>query len=430
MLLASPPARAAPKIQATGSGAVGYTTNVFSSPDEPVEDVPPKKGDALTVLSPGVAAVFYTPGETHRASYTFTATLFATTPSAHGFGNRLEWESLFELDPRLDLSLTASAAQDHHHTDNTFSNVTATSVRAMFPGTGRFILTRFGEALRYEISPYWRSRQASALALNAPFFESGTVSFTWANSAGVERVWPSDALGPEFRADYASVSQTVDREGVPQGSRRELIAEALMQWRHDFGRSFTSRADAGVVRVYRLSQGADFTDATYAATLGYARRDGFASLSYRHGVSTNLYLAQTLLVDHVALHAALPLDAEDRFWVGSTAGLQLGHILDTEGRTATSLRVYLGDVGLAWQLEDELRLGLRYQYMRQDSDASLPPLPLSFVRHSVMLTATIELPRERDMPGRFRPGMRVDRSDELRDDLDRPIDQPAGVTRF
>ena len=52
---------------------------------------------------------------------------------------------------------------------------------------------------------------------------------------------------------------------------------------------------------------------------------------------------------------------------------------------------------------------------------TLPPLPLSFMRNTVLLTATIKWPPDRVMPRRYRAPRRVDRSDEIRD-TDGPVE--------
>jgi hypothetical protein len=58
---------------------------------------------------------------------------------------------------------------------------------------------------------------------------------------------------------------------------------------------------------------------------------------------------------------------------------------------------------------------LKYQYVRQWSDAEGPPLPLSFARSAVTLGATVKFPPDARMPRPYRAPRRIDRSDEIRD---------------
>jgi hypothetical protein len=65
------------------------------------------------------------------------------------------------------------------------------------------------------------------------------------------------------------------------------------------------------------------------------------------------------------------------------------------------------------------------------SDVQVPPLPLSFVRNSVMATVAFRFPPEREMPREYRAPRRVDGADEIRDGVEPPekfFQQPAGTT--
>jgi hypothetical protein len=436
-------ANAADKIQGTVSGAVGYTDNAFSSPDYPIPEVPPREGDVISVITPGIEYVIYSPAALHRAGYSLTANLFLLHTSAIGFGNRLEWESVFFVSPQVNLLLGASATQDHHHTANTVSNVSATAARAFFPGTARFIMARAEESLAVGFGPFWESRQTSTLALQTPLFGEGSQSFEWANSVGVDKLWRDDALGPLLRFDYAYITDSFDPETLlPAGGQAQIITGAALVWRHDWGRYFTHRLEAGVVQVDRLTRGGRYRSPAGGASIAYANDDALADVSYRHTVTTDLYLGQTLLVDDISLHAAIPLDKDATVWLGASAGYQDGRMLDLDGELATPVDLILGDIGLAWQVEDEIRLALRYQhveqmapggddYARSLTEPQLLPLPVSYVRNTIMLSATFELPRETDMPRRYRSPRRVDREDEVRDQLEEPVDNPgAGATRL
>jgi hypothetical protein len=99
--------------------------------------------------------------------------------------------------------------------------------------------------------------------------------------------------------------------------------------------------------------------------------------------------------------------------VGASAGYSNGSIIDQNGELATDLDVLLLDFTVGYEPEDELLLALRYQHIEQVG-AELPPLPLSFVRNTFMLTARFTIPREEDMPRRYRPPLRVDGSDTVR----------------
>ena len=130
-------------------------------------------------------------------------------------------------------------------------------------------------------------------------------------------------------------------------------------------------------------------------------------------MTTNVTLAQTILADEIRLHGTLPVHKHPDAFVGASAGYQDGRIIDENGELATDLNILLLDVTVGYEPEDELLLALRYQHIDQLA-ADLPPLPLSFVRNTFMLIARFTIPREEDMPRRYRPPLRVDGSDTVR----------------
>jgi hypothetical protein len=83
-------------------------------------------------------------------------------------------------------------------------------------------------------------------------------------------------------------------------------------------------------------------------------------------------------------------------------------------------------VGVAWLATESLAFSLRYQHINQESDADLPPLPLSYVRNNVMIGARYEFPPDSEMPRAYRAPRRVDQADELQEAFEMPAAEPAG----
>ena len=234
------------------------------------------------------------------------------------------------------------------------------------------------------------------------FGDAGPASVGWTHRAGIERVWRIDALGPEARAEYWYSQDVVTAEGEPLGDQSLLILGALLRWRHDYGRYFSSYAEAGVVHADILTRDGGGLYPAGGAGILYGRRDAEASLTYARTVSTDLYLAQTFLSHEVALRGGLPLDEDATFWVRGSAGYRRGRLLESSGDLATEVDVAVGDVGVLWKPEDELHFSLRYQHIEQISGAELPPLPLSFVRNIVMVGARFTIPRDEELPRPYR----------------------------
>jgi hypothetical protein len=413
------PAWGKPKLQGVGAASVGYTDNVQSSPDPPVPGVPEKTGDAFLLLSPGVVLASTAPGAVHRASYIYTANLFLSESDGNSSSNRLDYLLFLDPAPRYTLLLGASVLQSHRNSAGLLPTASSTPLGAALPGTTSFVQLRGEEALGVEVARDWRATQGWFGSLQTPLSdEPAPRTYETGARLGIERLWIEDAAGVEGRAVYSLVTGGTRADGTPTGNQRQLVAAGVFRWRHDWGYDFTSRAEAGVMRVQRLDSGRGFWEPTGAAALAYATEDGEAEVAYEHTATTSPLLGESFLIDEVRLRGSLPLADDGVVTIGLSTGYQDGRLIAEDATLQTSVDVFLGDIALGWQTTDELTLDVRYQHAEQRSDAVAPPLPLSYARNTVMLGAIVAIPPEREMPRRYRPPRRVDRTDELYDAQD------------
>jgi hypothetical protein len=233
-----------------------------------------------------------------------------------------------------------------------------------------------------------------------------------------------DAFGLEGRGDYAVIRNSLRPDGSAAGTQRQLVAGGVAQWRHDYGRRFTSRLEAGPLRVERLNTGNGFWFPQVQVTFGYATDFADAQLSYAHTITTNPLLGQSLLVHEVRARGAIPLTKKGELFLSGSVGYQNGRLLDEDAHLAAHVDAILGDAAVGYQVTQSLLVGIRYQHIQQISDVRTPPLPVSFVRNSAMLGATFKLPPETDMPRAYRAPIRVDRADEIRDAV-----EPSGMVQ-
>lgn len=415
LLLASSPAHADQVLQGVYEATVGATDNVTASPDEPIADVPPKESDLFAVLSPGVLYAIRSDTAQHRFAYTLAANLFARNFDASAFTNRLESQSFFDLSPSLDLVLGASVTQDHRNTDNRFSEVSSTVLRAGVPGTGAFLTARLDESIHYEIARDWRARQAASAAVLTPVFESGTRTYETDQRLGVERVWRDDALGPEIAVEYSLMEDPVTLDGTPTSDQSQIITAAQLRWRHDWSRDVTSSLSAGALQMNRLTSEGRYRTVIGEGILAYTRRDGNATLTLRRSATTSLFLAQTTVVNEVDLRGSVPLDDDRKFWLGASAGVQDGELLDLEGQPAAEVDVYLADLGVSWRPYDYLSFTARFQHVTQRSDALAPPLPLTYASNALMLGVRWIHPHDEQLVRTYHAPRRVDQSDTIDD---------------
>jgi len=409
------PAAAAQSLQAVGELSLGWTDNVQSAPDDPLPGVGEKAPDAFVIVSPGAVWARRTPRTVHRFGYTHAATLFYEHPEADNSSNRLDYQGFLELSPRIALLMQASLVQAAPHTQATVTSPTTGEVHAMLPRTDAYLTGAASWRLSFELSRDYRAWQGSRVGFGMPLSRSQSArTVEIGASVGVERTFRADALGTEVTADHATVTRGVSGTGAPEDTARQVTVTGVGRWRHDIGRDFTSRVEAGVVRIERLNTERGAWHPAGLAALGYAVESGTAELRYAHRVSTNLVLGQYLLVDEVVLSGAVPLSRGGDVVVAANVGHQWGRLIEEDASLAARVRILMADVGVGWQVSGSALLGLRYQHVEQRSDARSVALPLSFVKNSVLLTAALRFPSDSALPRPYRPPTRVDGSDEIR----------------
>ena len=414
--------RASPKLQGVAETSIGYTDNIQSAPDGiPPSGGAPKTGGVFVVLSPGVVLASASTRAIHRLSYTYTYDLFLQKTKASTSSNQLQYRAFFDLSPRLSLVVGAGAIQSNAYSVIILTAPGAGTVNALPPGSGAFLSGTADELLSLDLGPGWRGYEGAAVTEQTPLFDTvAPRTFAPGGRIGAERSFERDAVGVEARADYSVIEGSLLPDGEAAGVQRQIVATGVGLWRRDWGRSFTSRVEAGALRVERLNTGRGFWEPTGRASLAYVDEVGDAELSYAHTVTTNPLLGQTFLIDEARIRGALPLTKKGELLVAASSGYQRGRILNENAALAAHVDAILADVGMGWQATEALLVGVRYQYFKQISDTRVPPLPLSFARNSVIVGATLRFPPESEMPRAYRAPRRVDRTDEIRDAVEPP----------
>lgn len=417
-------AAADPKLQLVAEGAIGWTDNVSSSPDDPVAGVPEKSAGSFAVLSPGLVLAGGTARFMQRLAFTHSVSLFFTDSGATSLSNRLDYRGLYAVSRRVDLVLGSSLVQTQAHTAGVVSAPGASELSAALSGTGSFLVGTADEYLSYDMAPGWRGYQGVGVLGATPLFgaeapRTGEVG----GRLGLEHHYRAESFGLELGARYTVLEDGALADGTRVGVQRQLVGTGLGRWRHDFGYFFTGSAEAGAMRVQRLNAGRGFWHPVGGASLAYATETGDAELSYAHHVTTAPAVGQSFLADEVRLRGGLPLMDKGELLLALSAGYVNGRLIEPDMTLATRLQTILADVALGWQATDQLLLGPRYTHARQISDVDAPPLPLSFVRHTVILGASFKVPPDREMPRVYRAPRRVDGTDEIRDGSDSAVER-------
>ena len=413
-LVAGEASAADPKLQGVGEAGLGYLDTVQSAPDGAPGSVSTR--GVVVLLSPGLVLAFSSPRTLQRVGYRYQHDFFLASTTTSSSTNRLEYLGFFDLSPRVALLLDARVAETNNYSSFTFAPPGTELLAALPPGAGSFLQGSAGETFTFDVAPGWRAWQGGTIVAQTPILGSeGPRTVSPGARLGIERLFPIDAVGIEARTNYTVIADGVRPDGSRAELQRQLVSAGVGIWRHDWGRDFASRVEAGVLRLDRLNTGTGFWSPIGTAALAYVTPYGDAELSYSHTVTMNPVLGQTLLVDEIRLRGGLPLTKDGKFSVATTLAYQKGRLVDEDAELEADVDVVVADVGLGWQATRNLAVGLRYQHIEQRSDTSLPGLPLRFVQNGVMAGAVFKLPPDAEMPRSYRAPRRVDGSDEIRD---------------
>jgi hypothetical protein len=405
---------AEPELQAIGETSLGYLQTTQSPADgSPGRDT--SRG-VVWVLAPGLELEVLSQRMQHRLGYRYQHDFLFGDSFTSSSTNTLEYLGFFDLSERVRLLLDAGVVESNQNSSITFAPPGTEFLGALPLGASAFLLGRAGETFTFDIAEGWRAWQGGSVVAQTPILGSeGPKTFSPGARLGLERVFLTDAVGVEGRVNYLVIEDGVGAEGEPVPQQRQLVTTGVGTWRHDWGRDFASRVEAGVLRLDRLNSNTGFWSPTGRASLAYVTPFGDASLAYSHGVTTNAVLGQTMLSDDVRLRAGVPLTKDGRVVLSATAGYQHGQVVDDDAELQTRVDTVLADAALGWRWTRLVMLGVRYQHVNQWSDVTLPGLPERFFQNAVFLGATIEFPPDSDMPRAYRSPQRVDGSDEIRD---------------
>jgi len=402
-LLAAGTSRAETEVTGTLDAWLGLTDNAQSAPDNSVPGVPEKKADGFGILAPGLAVSGGSRRVLHRLGATTSVTLHYSERDADTWSNRLEYQGLFALHPRTSLFLGANAMTTRAWSASLISP--ATELGATLQHSGTTLSLAAEEQLSHDLTRSFSGTQSARFAFGSPLEgERRPYSTDTLVGVGLERTFRGDAVGAELREELATISEP---------RVRQLTSTGVAIHRHDFGRSFTSRLEAGVLRVDRLTSGRHFWHPSALAALAFAEQGGSAELRYSHRAATSVQVGQTLLVDEVRLTGVLPLVQPRTLVLAGACAYQRGRVIEEDASRGARLDVTLVDLALAWQAAPGLGLGLRYQHTRQLSDGTVPPDPLSYRRNTLLAGATLSWPPETETRRPLRPPQRVDRSDDV-----------------
>ena len=421
--LADVSAAAEPALQLVGETSLGYLDSYQRPPSDGGPGSVTSRG-VVWMIAPGLVFAFASNRTIQHVGYRFQQDLLFGESFTSSTTNNLDYLGFFDLSQRVGLVLDARFVESNQNSPLTFGPTGSEFPGPIPLGSGAFLRGAAGETFLFDVARDWRAWQGGTIMAQTPIFGAeGPRTLSPGARLGIERLFLTDAVGVEVRSTYTVIEDGVRLDGSIAPQQRQLVNVGVGRWRHDWGRDFASRVEAGVLRLDLLNNGTGFWEPIGLAALAYVTPYGDAELAYSHGVTTNPVLGQTFVTDDVRLRGGLPLTTDARFVIAMTAGYQHGTLVDELAEGAADVDTVMGDVSFGWQVTRPLLLSARYQHVNQWSDVALPGLPLRFVQHTAMLGATIELPPDVDMPRAYRAPRRVDATDEIRDTVQPPRDE-------
>jgi hypothetical protein len=416
-----------------GGGMAAWTDNVFSAPDEPVvEGAPGREADFYYQIRPGALFSYETPRMVHEVGYDLEANLYQDHGDAGSLTHRAAWRGFFLTSPNTEASVGATFSTGDVNSLVSRNQANDPLQGGRPGGNVEFLQADLTEHFSYQVTRPLRLTQG-ALARRFETkddFNTTSTGMELGGSLGVDRAWREDSVGLVVSTAFVQLERRTP-EAVPDDDPSaydvdgddSMNLQAILSWRRDLGRHWSSMLDGGVTALVPLDEGDELVlQPTVGGQLAYFPDWGSAALQVRRSVAPNLYLAQNTITDSAVVSAWLPLPwltsdpALPRLTVMASGGAQRTQIiaLDT-GDTADGFTMLNADAAIAYTPMNGIALAVRYQHIRQNADeATLMPLMqtnFDYTRNTVMITAYARWPDRVAGEIPQRESLRVDRSD-------------------
>jgi hypothetical protein len=415
-----------------GNGMAAWTDNVFSAPDEPViEGAPEREADFYYQVRPGALFSYETPRMVHELGYDLEANFYQDHGDAGSLTHRVGWRGFFLTSPNTEVNTSASFSTGDINSLISRNQANQGGQATLPGGNVEFVQADVTEHFSLQVTRPLRLTQG-ALARRFETkddFNTTSTGMEIGGSLGVDRAWRDDSLGLVLSTTFVQLERRTP-ETVPDDDPSaydvagddSMNLQAVVSWRRDLGRHWSSVIDGGVTALVPLDEGDELVlQPTVGGQLAYFPDWGSASLQVRRSVAPNLYLAQNTITDAAILSAWLPLPwltsdpALPRLTFMASGGAQRTQIIDLEnGEIADGLVMLTGDVAVAYTPMNAIAFSVRYQHIRQNADdMTLLPMQTNFdyTRNTVMITAYARWPDRLAGEIPQRESLRVDRSD-------------------
>ena len=403
-------------LAATVRGQVAATDNVFSAPDEPAVGAPGRESDVFFQIRPGLLATFETPRTINEAVADVELTEYAKHTDAWGVSYHANIRNFFLISPRTEMTSTVDGGYGQLNALTARDPTTTGAVVVLPAGNIDFRSGSVGEILAHSVNESFRVNQTAVIryleSLDSTNAKTSTLEAT--ATLGGDHLWKANALGLTATASYLSFGHTLN---TVFSTINEAELQLAARWRHDLSAQWNVSADGGMAALIPLNDGG--TESVFpvaGVSLSYFPVWGAASLSLRHGVAPNLFIAENTVNDTATVTGTLPLPWGDpkapKWSVQTTLGAQRSQLIDTtSGAITSNFDVFSVDAALIYAATPAWAVSLRYQYIYQGTDTAAVAQALGFTRDTLLLSVVGRWPEQVAVKVPNRTSMRVDGSD-------------------
>lgn len=394
---AARPAAAETAIQLDGTANLGYSEVTGN----------PSSSQLYTEIRPGLALQFGSPRLVWRTGYVFSGSFTIDGSGPSSYSNAVDLSLAAQLTSRSTLTLSASATQG-----GTAFQLSQRALETSQPGfraagNPDLVSATLTEALAWEAAPAFRVRQGLAATASAPQDALGLYSVSAIGTLGLDRLFQDDAIGIQLRPSVSVLC-------APDGQHYLNTTNALLgSWNHDFDPSWNGQATAGVEQVLTFAGSYPLAVVPTGSLTGrYLAASGAGTLSYTHGVTTNLQTGTVSMSDAVVARGVFSFDPVEPRMLGVSAGFAHARPL---GQAASQVaagtgNAVQGDVRLLWGLGSWVLATATYSAAYQFGQGGGLAPSLAQV---ILVGITVRYASDRQTPPVPTLGGRVDGSDAV-----------------
>ena len=285
--------------------------------------------DVFFTARPGVLFTYALPRMIHEINAELELMRYAVHGDLPAVAFRGAWKAMVLPGPRSELIFQADVSQSLLSAISAATSPAETMVQLQPIQPQAGVNVRQGSINEY--GAYTATRE---VRLSQTLFAHGsksddngapeTIVASWEAGAafGIDRSFRSNSLSFETGASVLRLQRRAD-PGALLGPRldRQINPRASVRWRHDFGRRLSGSLDGGLAVVIPYGVDPDNPDVkrhlgtfpVVGGQLAYTDVWGLSTLSVRHDVAPNLFVAANTVNDTAAIAAAVPL-----YWFDDT----------------------------------------------------------------------------------------------------------------